>query len=99
MSLMKISFIFLIHVERINKTDLENQYQEQMDLIRKKMLVHTLSNLAGYYQIFIDDINGQNYFDDENKIISLDRILKMKMFLKKSPKKKNLELGIYVYMT
>ena len=71
-------FIFLIHVERINKTDLENQYQEQMDLIRKKMLVHTLSNLAGYYQIFIDDINGQNYFDDENKIISLDRILKMK---------------------
>ena len=71
-------FIFLIHVERINKGDLENQYKEQIDLIRKKMLIHTLSNLAGYYQIFIDDINGQNYYDDENKIVSLDRILKMK---------------------
>ena len=71
-------FIFLIHVERINKKDLENQYKEHMDLIRKKMLTHTLSNLAGYYQIFIDDINGQNYYDAENKIISLDEILKMK---------------------
>ena len=71
-------FIFLIHVERINKKDLENQYKEHMDFVKKKLLIHTLSNLAGYYQIFIDDINGQNYYDDENKIISLDKILKMK---------------------
>ena len=71
-------FIFLNHVERINKKDLENQYKEHMDLIKKKMIIHTLSNLAGYYQIFIDDINGQNYYDNENKILSLDEILKMK---------------------
>ena len=71
-------FIFLIHLERINKNDKENQNKENLDLIRKKMLTRTLSNLAGYTQIFIDDINDKDYFDSEHKIITLDKILKMK---------------------
>jgi len=60
---IKKLFIFLIHVERINKKDLESQYKEHMDLIRKKMLTHTLSNLAGYYQYL--------------SMISMDKIIMM----------------------
>ena len=71
-------FIFIVHLERINKIDLKNNYKENWDLIRKKILTHSLSNLAGYNQIFIDDINGKDYFDNEHKIITLDKILKMK---------------------
>ena len=71
-------FIFIIHLERINKKDLENQYNENWDLTKKKILTHSLSNLAGISQIFIDDINGKDYLDEEKKIITLDKILKMK---------------------
>ena len=71
-------FIFIIHLERIKKKDSVNQYSENWDLIRKKILTRTLSNLAGNFQIFIDDINGKDYYDNEKKIITLDRILKMK---------------------
>ena len=61
-------FIFLVHLKRINKYDIGDT---------KKMLNGTLSNLAGYSQAFIDDINGQDYFDD-NSIISLDKMMKKK---------------------
>ena len=71
-------FIFLVHLERINKIDLENQSKDNLELIRKKLLTRTLSNLSGYTQILIDDINGQYYFDSENKIITLDKMIKMK---------------------
>ena len=71
-------FIFLVHLERINKKDLENQNKKNLDLIRIKMMTRSLSNLAGYNQIFIDDINDQDYFDSENKVVTLDKILKMK---------------------
>ena len=70
-------FIFLIHLERINKKDLENQYKENLDLVKKKMLTNTLSHLAGYKQIFIDDINGQDYYGNDHKIITLDKMIKM----------------------
>ena len=71
-------FIFIIHLERINKKDFENNYSKNWDLIRKKVLTHSLSHLAGYNQIFIDDINGKDYLDKEHKIITLDKITKMK---------------------
>ena len=71
-------FIFIIHLERIDKKDLEGKHAENWDLIKKKILTRTLSNLAGYTQVFIDDLNGRDYLDKENKIISLDKIVKMK---------------------
>ena len=49
-----------------------------MGFNQKKILTHSLSNLAGISQIFIDDINGKDYLDEEKKIITLDKILKMK---------------------
>ena len=33
----------------------------------RKKLTGSLSNLANYTQIFIDDINGEDYFDTEKK--------------------------------
>ena len=61
-------FIFLVHLNRINKYDFGDT---------NKMLIGTLSNLAGYSQVFIDDINGQDYFDN-NSIITLDKMMKKK---------------------
>ena len=58
-------FIFLVHIERVPKQDLGNP-------------IFSLSTLAGYSQIFIDDINGQDYFDSDGKIVTLDKMLKMK---------------------
>ena len=49
-----------------------------MDLIKRKLLINTLSNLAGFHQIFIDDINGQDYLDNDGNIITLNKMLKMK---------------------
>jgi len=57
-------FIFLVHIERVPKKDLE-------------LPIASLSTLAGYNQIFIDDINGQDYFDSNGKIITLDKMLNM----------------------
>ena len=50
-------FIFIIHIERIisyNKKD-----KEQLD---KKILKETISNLSDYYQIFIDNLNGDEQY-------------------------------------
>ena len=58
-------FIFLVHIERVPKKDLE-------------IPIVSLSTLAGYNQIFIDDINGQDYFDSNGKKITLDKMLNMK---------------------
>jgi len=66
-------FIFIVHLERIDKKEMNN-----LDKIKDKLLIGTLSHLAGYSQIFIDDINSQDYFDNEGKIITLDKIPLMK---------------------
>ena len=67
-------FIFIVHMARIFKSELENlnkKTKKEQNEINKKILNQTLSNLAGYYQIFIDNLNG-------NEQISLDKILKMR---------------------
>ena len=58
-------FIILVHIERVYKKDIENP-------------MGSLSTLSGYSQIFIDDLNGHDYFDAEGKIITIDKMLKMK---------------------
>ena len=67
-------FIFLVHIERIFKKELENPNINKRKLLKKKMLKGTLSNLAGYFQIFIDDINGKDYLDNNGEVITLDKI-------------------------
>ena len=67
-------FIFIVHLVRVLKKDLNDidkkPLNEQIE-IRKTILEETLSNLSDYYQIFIDNLNG----DEKLKI---EKILTMK---------------------
>ena len=68
-------FIFVVYLSRILKDDMKNIEKkgknEKME-IKKKILGETLSNLSGYYQIFIDNLNG----DDNLEISKLLEIEK-----------------------
>lgn len=61
---IKKLFIFLVHIKRVPKNYIENH-------------IYSLSTLAGHNQIFIDDINGQDYFDNNGNLITLDKMLNM----------------------
>ena len=66
-------FIFIVYMSRILNVDLNNilakPIKEQNE-INKKILVETLSNLSDFYQIFIDNLNG-------NDDIQLHKIIKL----------------------
>ena len=67
-------FIFIVYMTRVfykelNDYDLKSEKEKKE--INKKILKETISNLSGYYQTFIDNLNG-----DEN--LSLENILQMK---------------------
>ena len=67
-------FIFIMHIKRIFNSELndfDKKSEKEKKEIEKKMLKETISNLSDYYQIFIDNING-----DEQ--LTLNNILKMK---------------------
>ena len=58
----KKAFIFIMHLKRIFNSelkDLQNKSAKEQKEINKKMLKETLSNISGYYQIFIDNLNGK----------------------------------------
>jgi len=72
--IQKKIFIFIVHLSRVFNSDLDNyekKKKEEQNEINKKILKETISLLSGYYQIFIDNLNG-----DEN--ISLDNIVNLK---------------------
>ena len=58
-------FIFIIHLERIFNFELKEmklgnvKYKEK---INKKTLKETISNISDYYQIFIDNLNGEEKY-------------------------------------
>jgi len=67
-------FIFIAYISRILKDELINKNslsQKKQNAINKKLLTETLSNLSGFYQIFIDDLNGEenNNFNELIKVI------------------------------
>jgi len=68
-------FIFIVYMTKILKEELKEidkmPLKEQIE-IRKKIIDESLSHLSGYYQIFIDNLNG-----NENKI---EEILNMNEF-------------------
>ena len=88
------SFIFIIHLFRISKDDIENakyNNDKKNQEIKKKVLNETLTNLAGFYQIFIDNLNGdenlkiENLINDDDKTkyescIELDKELPLAIF-------------------
>ena len=70
----KKAFIFIVHLFRINNSDLDNSKEKtdaQQKNINNKKLNETISLLSEYYQIFIDNLNGA---DDSN----LDKIFRLK---------------------
>ncbi len=75
----KKAFIFIVHLSRINNSDLENENKKtrkQQNIINKKKLNETISLLSEYYQIFIYNLNGSNEksldkiseYENENKL-------------------------------
>jgi len=78
----KKAFIFIAYVSRISKNDLNNKNllsQRDKNYLNKKLLTETLSNLSGYYQIFIDNLNGE----DNNNFNELIKAIKpIEMFNK-----------------
>ena len=75
-------FIFIAYISRILKNELINKNnlsQKKLNALNKKLLTETLSNLSGFYQIFIDDLNGE----DNNNFNELIKVIKpIEMFNK-----------------
>ena len=70
----KKCFIFIVHMLRVSKEEvknLENENDKKSQEIKNKILNESLSNLSGYYQIFIDNLNGDEKLRIE-KILNLD---------------------------
>ena len=67
------SFIFIFYMTRILKKDLKEMdkkpLKEQFE-IRKQILDESLSHLSGYYQVFIDNLNG-------DKNLKIEKIMNM----------------------
>ena len=54
-------FIFIINIIRVYDPDLnnfKNKSKKRQNIVIKKILKETVSNLSEYYQIFIDNLNG-----------------------------------------
>ena len=78
----KKAFIFIAYVSRISKNELNNKNfmsQREQNELNKKLLTETLSNLSGFYQIFIDNLNGE---DDNNFNELIKAIKPIEMFNK-----------------
>ena len=59
----KKAFVFIVYLKRIYNSELEElekKTQKQQEIINKKILKETISLLTEYYQIFIDNLNGDN---------------------------------------
>ena len=72
-------FIFIVYVSRISKDDLNKKdllSWEKHKELNRKVLTETLSNLSGYYQIFIDNLNGEDN-NKFNEIIKLTKPIEM----------------------
>ena len=67
-------FVFIVYMSRIfikEMNEIDKKTLKEKEEFNQKILVETLSNLSGYYQIFIDNLNG-----DSN--IKIEKILNMK---------------------
>ena len=65
----KKAFVFIVYLKRIFNSELEEfekKSKEKQEIINKKILKETISLLSEYYQIFIDNLNGDasiNFLD------------------------------------
>ena len=91
-------FIFIVYMTRILKSKLNNKdelpLKEKIELT-KKILDETLSNLSGYNQIFIDNLNG----DEKLKIDKILTMKKSELFQKLINVEEELCINIYKSIT
>ena len=67
-------FIFIVHMSRIFIKDLNEMDKmalKDKEEFEQKILSETLSNLSGFYQIFIDNLSGESSY-------KIDKIINMK---------------------
>ena len=67
-------FIFIVHMSRIlikDLNDVDKKTLKEKEVFEEKILTETLSNLSGFYQIFIDNLNGESR-------LKIEEIIKMK---------------------
>ena len=67
-------FIFIVYMTRISLkeiSDLDKKTPKEKEIYNQKILTETLSNLSGFYQIFIDNLKGNPKF-------KFDQIVPMK---------------------
>ena len=54
-------FIFMVYMSRISLkeiSEIDKKTLKEKEEFNQKILTETLSNLSGYYQIFIDNLSG-----------------------------------------
>ena len=69
----KKAFVFIVYLKRIYNSEideLENKAPKQQEIINKKILKETISLLSEYYQIFIDNLNGDGRLSLEDLLNS-----------------------------
>ena len=94
----KKAFIFIVHLSRIPNYDLDNyekKNEKEKYEIKKKILKETISHLSGYYQIFIDDLNGKTNFSINNMI----NLNGKELFMKCLDVDEALRLNIYISLS
>ena len=91
-------FIFLVYMSRIffeELNNIENKTLEEKQQFNKKILIETLSNLTGYYQIFIDNLKG----DPNLKIENIFVINKKELFYNLINPYQQLKSNLYNYLS
>ena len=76
------AFIFIMYMARISNKELDNMINmgiKERNEIQKNIIKESLSNLSGYYQIFIDNLNGK----DNIKLHEIIKSVKINDLLKK----------------
>ena len=76
------AFIFIMYMARISNKELDNMINmgiKERNEIQKNIIKESLSNLSGYYQIFIDNLNGK----DNIKLHEIIKSVKVNDLLKK----------------
>ena len=68
-------FIFIVYMSRIlfkEINEIDKKSIKEKEDFNQKILIETLSNLSGFYQIFIDNLNGDTSLNIE-KILNMKR--------------------------
>ena len=76
-------FIFIVYMSRIfikEENEIENKTLKEKEEFNRKILKNTLSNLSGFYQIFIDNLNGDSRYKI-GKILNMKRKDLFKIFV------------------